>query len=173
MKKKAVFLDRDNTLIEDEGYIHEPEKVKLLKGVVEGLKLLKDEGFLLIVVSNQSGIGRGYFSVSDFFAVNERLNQILMKEGVQIDDFFFCPHKPEDGCKCRKPSPELLFRAAKKWDIDLSQSYMVGDKTSDVLAGQRAGCKASFLLGEDYSSLLDVAREIVRNEKTEHTDSNG
>ncbi|WP_022847726.1 MULTISPECIES: D-glycero-alpha-D-manno-heptose-1,7-bisphosphate 7-phosphatase [unclassified Desulfurobacterium] len=157
--QRAVFLDRDNTLIEDEGYIHEPEKVKLLPGVAEGLKILKDAGFLLIVISNQSGIGRGYFKEEDFHAVNKRLNQLLEPYSVQIDDFFFCPHKPDEGCSCRKPETELFFKAAKKWNINLRESFMIGDKIIDIEAGKRAGCKKSYLVKE--GEFLMIARKIT------------
>ncbi|OMH40121.1 D-glycero-alpha-D-manno-heptose-1,7-bisphosphate 7-phosphatase [Desulfurobacterium indicum] len=157
--QRAIFLDRDNTLIEDDGYIHEPEKVKLLPGVGEGLKLLKDAGFLLIVISNQSGIGRGYFKEEDFHAVNKKLNQLLKHYNVQIDDFFFCPHKPDEGCSCRKPEIGLFLRAAEKWNINLKESFMVGDKISDIEAGNRAGCKKSYLMKKD--EFLKIAKLIT------------
>ncbi|WP_456395523.1 D-glycero-alpha-D-manno-heptose-1,7-bisphosphate 7-phosphatase [Desulfurobacterium sp.] len=157
--QKAVFLDRDNTLIEDSGYIHEPNKVKLLPGVGEGLKLLKEAGFLLIVISNQSGIGRGYFKEEDFHAVNKKLNQLLERYNVQIDDFLFCPHKPDERCSCRKPEIGLLLKAAEKWNINLKESFMIGDKISDIEAGNRAGCKGSFLAKN--GEFLKIAKVIT------------
>ncbi|WP_457568529.1 D-glycero-alpha-D-manno-heptose-1,7-bisphosphate 7-phosphatase [Desulfurobacterium sp.] len=157
--QKAVFLDRDNTLIEDEGYIHEPEKVKLLPGVGEGLKVLKDAGFLLIVISNQSGIGRGYFTEADFHAVNEKLNQLLKPYGTKIDDFFFCPHRPDEMCNCRKPKIELFLKAARKWNINLEESFMIGDKPSDIEAGINAGCRESFMVKP--GDFLAVAKKIA------------
>jgi len=160
--KRAIFLDRDNTLIHDPGYIHEPSKVKLLEGVGKGLKLLKEKGFLLIVVSNQSGIGRGYYRESDFHKVNEKLQELLKDYDVQIDDFFFCPHKPEDNCPCRKPKPELAFTASKKWNIDLKSSYMIGDKDSDVEFGLLAGMKGCFKVGNEiFPTFLECAKFIV------------
>ena len=159
--KRAVFLDRDNTLIEDNGYIHEPEKVKLLPTVGEGLKLLKEKGFLLIVISNQSGIGRGYFKEKDFHAVNRKLNYLLKENfNVEIDDFFFCPHKPDDNCSCRKPKTLLFQKAAEKWNIDIKASFMVGDKEIDVEAGKNAGCKKSFLVKEKL--FMDIVKEILK-----------
>lgn len=149
MKKvRAAFLDRDNTLIYDPGYIHEPEKVRLLKGVPEGLKLLKEAGFLLIVVSNQSGIGRGYFEEKDFWAVNERLQEFLKPFGVQIDAFYFCPHRPDENCSCRKPRTGMVERAAKELGIDVSESVLIGDKDTDVELAFRCGCKAGIKVGE-------------------------
>ena len=160
--KRAVFLDRDNTLIYDPGFIHEPEKVRLLNGVPEGLKLLKEAGFLLIVVSNQSGIGRGLFKEENFWAVNRRLNELLKPHGVQIDDFLFCPHAPWEGCSCRKPSPKLLLEAASKWNVELQESFMVGDRESDFEAGVLAGCRGSFLVGRPpFKSLLEVALAVT------------
>jgi D-glycero-D-manno-heptose 1,7-bisphosphate phosphatase len=160
--KKAIFLDRDNTLIKDDGYIHEPEKVELLRGVPEGLKLLREKGYLLIVVSNQSGIGRGYFQEKDFHAVNERLQELLKPYDVQIDDFFFCPHHPDDNCNCRKPKTGMVEKAVKKWNIDVSKSFVVGDKEIDVMLALNAGCKGGFLVGEEpFKDFLSVAKHIV------------
>ena len=163
--KKAIFLDRDNTLIEDEGYIHKPEKVKLLPGVGEGLKLLKKLGYLLIVVSNQSGIGRGYFKEEDFHKVNSRLQELLKSYGVQIDDFFFCPHKPEDNCNCRKPKTGMIEKASKKWNINVKESYVIGDKDIDVLLAENAGCKKGLKVGgKEFPTFLDAAKYIFENE---------
>ncbi len=160
--RKAVFLDRDNTLIKDDGYIHEPEKVELLPTVPEGLKLLKKADYLLIVVSNQSGIGRGYFKEKDFHAVNERLQELLKPHGVQIDDFFFCPHRPDENCNCRKPKTGMVEEAAKKWNIDLSESFVIGDKEIDVMLAFNAGCKRGILVGsETFPDFLSAAKQIL------------
>ena len=160
--RKAVFLDRDNTLIKDDGYIHEPEKVELLPTVPEGLKLLKKANYLLIVVSNQSGIGRGYFEEKDFHAVNERLQELLKPHGVQIDDFFFCPHRPDENCNCRKPKTGMVEEAAKKWNIDLSKSFVIGDKEIDVMLAFNAGCKGGILVGsETFQDFLSAAKQIL------------
>lgn len=162
MRNRAVFLDRDNTLIYDEGFIHEPEKVRLLPTVPEGLKLLKERSFLLIVTSNQSGIGRGYFPEEDFHAVNRRLQELLRPYGVQIDDFFFCPHRPEDGCKCRKPKTEMVEKACKKWNIDPSESFVVGDRNSDVKLAINAGCRGGIKVGTPlFPDFLSVAKHII------------
>jgi D-glycero-D-manno-heptose 1,7-bisphosphate phosphatase len=165
MKKKAIFLDRDNTLIEDEGYIHEPEKVRLLPGVPEGLRLLKEHGYLLIVVSNQSGIGRGYFKEEDFHAVNKKLQELLKPYNVQIDDFFFCPHRPEDGCNCRKPKTGMIEKAIKKWNIDVSESFVIGDKDIDVQLAINAGCKSGIKVGtEIFPDFLKASKYIISTE---------
>ncbi|MEO2083177.1 MAG: HAD family hydrolase [Desulfurobacteriaceae bacterium] len=159
--RKAVFLDRDNTLIYDPGYIHEPEKVVLLPGVGEGLRRLKEAGFILVVISNQSGIGRGYYGEEDFWAVNRRLQELLLPFKVQIDDFLFCPHRPDEGCSCRKPGTELLFRAAEKWKIDLSRSFVIGDKDSDIEMGLRGGCRGGVRVGKAPFETFDRGGDFI------------
>jgi D-glycero-D-manno-heptose 1,7-bisphosphate phosphatase len=141
-----VLLDRDGTLIFDPGYIHEPEKVRLLEGVREALDRLEAAGYLLIIVSNQSGIGRGYYGVGDFDAVNARLAELA---GDRFRGIYFCPHVPGAGCPCRKPGTELLTRAAADHDLNLSACWMVGDRESDVLAGLAAGCRVVMLGDRD------------------------
>jgi len=160
--RRAVFLDRDNTLIYDPGYIHEPEKVRLLTGVPEGLKLLKDAGFLLVVVSNQSGIGRGYFGEKDFWAVNERLQELLKPFGVQIDAFYFCPHRPDENCSCRKPKTGMIEKAAEDLGIDVSESVVIGDKDSDVELAFNCGCKVGVKVGKfPFEDFLKAAYFVV------------
>jgi D-glycero-D-manno-heptose 1,7-bisphosphate phosphatase len=140
-KNKAIFLDRDGTLIVDVGYPDNPDDVKLIQDTVPVLKELQKQGYLLIVISNQSGIGRGMFSEADADAVHQRFLAVFKEQGITIDASYYCPHAPEDHCTCRKPSPEMLLRASDDYAIDLSRSFMIGDKLSDVAAGQNAGCK--------------------------------
>ena len=130
----AVFLDRDGTLIEDSGFVHEPAKVKLLPGVAQAIKQLNDLGFLVITVSNQSGIARGLYTVADYEAVQQRLGALLAAHGAHIDGAYFCPHHPRFSgpCECRKPGIKLFEDAAAAFDIDLSRSWWVGDRLSDV-----------------------------------------
>ncbi|MCX5805053.1 MAG: HAD family hydrolase [Proteobacteria bacterium] len=139
-KINAIFLDRDGTIIHDVGYPKDPKQVELLPGVIEALKSLKKHRFKLIVVSNQSGIGRGILTLNEVEQVNEHIVSILEKNGISIDATYYCPHAPEEQCSCRKPSPEMLLLAAKALDIDVTHSFMVGDKESDIEAGKRAGC---------------------------------
>ena len=136
---KAVFLDRDDTIIVDVPYNGEPAKVKLVPRAAEALSLLKDAGFLLIIISNQSGVGRGYITPEQVDAVNqEMIRQLGENFFAGIYSCFDDPNQPP--CECRKPSPALLHQAAREHQINLQKSFMVGDKQSDVEAGNRAGC---------------------------------
>lgn len=147
--RPAAFLDRDGAIIVDKNYLSDPDGVKLLPGAVEGLRLLQAAGYLLIIVTNQSGIGRGMFSAQDAEAVNERLSHILESRGVHITATYYCPHAPTDNCDCRKPNPGMFVQAAREHGIDLPKSVTIGDKESDVMAGQAAGCRLSILLAPD------------------------
>lgn len=142
---RAVFLDRDGTLIQDPGYPSDPDGVRLVDGAVDALAALRSAGFALVVVSNQSGIGRGIVTPEQARSVHERFVAELAARGVELDDVRYCPHTPDAGCECRKPSPGLLRDAARELGVDLGSSFMVGDKPSDVEAGRRAGCRTVLL----------------------------
>lgn len=144
--KRAVFLDRDGTLNLDPGYMGDPAQMALLPHVGEALSLLKQAGFELIVVSNQSGVGRGLISPEAIPRIHDRLDELLSKWSVAIDHFELCFHRPDEDCPCRKPKPKLLLDAAEKRGIDLSRSFMVGDKWSDIDSGFLAGCRGSLLV---------------------------
>ncbi|HTD14350.1 MAG TPA: HAD family hydrolase [Chthoniobacterales bacterium] len=137
---KAVFLDRDGTLMLDPGYPSKPEQVQLLAGVKQGLTSLRSAGFTLVIVTNQSGIGRGFFTETDFWAVQTRLGALLGED--LINTTYFCPDHPEKATDRRKPGPGMLFEAARDLDVSLSESFMIGDKESDIEAGLNAGVKA-------------------------------
>ena len=150
MFNKAVFLDRDGTINVDTGYLNDPDLVKLLPGVAEGIFKLKNEyGFKIIVVSNQSGISRGLITKEEVEKVNKRINQILKENSTQIDDFFFCPYHPDydtpEKCICRKPSPYMIQHASKKHNINISKSFLIGDKQTDLLCAKNAGLKSILL----------------------------
>lgn len=127
------MLDRDGTLITDENYLSDPDKVRLLPGAAAGLRLLADAGFRFIVATNQSGVGRGYFTEAEADAVNIRLAEILAREAVRIEGFYCCPHAPEDGCSCRKPKPGLVRKAGKQLGFtDTEICCVIGDKECDA-----------------------------------------
>ena len=140
--RAALFLDRDGVIIADENYLADPEKVRLLPGVAEALLRAQRAGFLLIGVSNQSGIGRGYFSEAEFDAVMVRLQEHLAAAGVTFDSFHYCPHGPDDGCRCRKPGPGMFEEACALLPVDPARTWMIGDKASDVAFGRGLGLGA-------------------------------
>lgn len=152
-KNRAVFLDRDGTINEDKGYVYKIEDLVILPKVIDALRLLQKR-FLLIVVSNQSGVERGYYTIDDVERFNRYLYYHLAKNGVYIDDFYYCPYLEGE---CRKPNPGMLLQAAKDWNIELKKSYMIGDKISDIEAGKNAGCKSIFI--GQYNPLADFSAQ--------------
>lgn len=138
---RAVFFDRDGTLIVDHGYLSSPEQVEFVPGAIEVLQALQNRNFLLVVVSNQSGVGRGLITQSQADSVDERFRALLNENGIRLAGAYYCLHAPDAGCECRKPQPGLLRRAAQDLNIDLAHSYMVGDKVSDYEAGEAVGCR--------------------------------
>jgi D,D-heptose 1,7-bisphosphate phosphatase len=155
---KAVFLDRDGTLIVNRHYGSDPDGIELLGGVTEGLVALREAGYKLLLVSNQSGVARGYFDEEAVAHMHDRLQRTLDRHGVALDGLEYCPHHPEGvlpyyavECSCRKPAPGMLRRAARKHGVNLSASWMVGDIEADVEAGRRAGAR-TVLVGRDKSS---------------------
>jgi len=149
MRRPAVFLDKDGTLIEDVPYCVDPHKLRLLPGALEGLGRLQIAGYQLLVVSNQSGVAHGYFAEAALAAVEARLRALLGAAGIELAGFYYCPHHPAGrvkqyalDCDCRKPAPGLLLRAARELGLELARSWMIGDILHDVEAGHRAGCRA-------------------------------
>ena len=130
--KAVVFLDRDGTINEDADYLSDPSGVVLIEGAARAIKLLNDRGIKVIVVTNQSGVGRGYFTDSDVEAVNARLKEMLAEDGAVVDAIYHCPHLPDDGCECRKPGAALARLAAKEHGFGFERAYVVGDKSSDI-----------------------------------------
>lgn len=153
-ERKAVFLDRDGTIIEDVGYPSDPEAVRLLPGAKEGIRRLREAGFAIVIVSNQSGVGRGLFTMADLELVHERTVELLAKGGAEIDGAFYCPHAPEDDCDCRKPATGLIERARSTLGLATDGCTFVGDKRSDVEAGAAAGC-STILLGEAETGAIE------------------
>lgn len=146
--QRAVFLDKDGTLIDDVPYNVDPARIRLAPGAAEGLPRLHAAGYRLIVISNQSGIARGYFPEEALQAVHDRLLQLVGELGVPLDGFFYCPHHPEGtvpayavACDCRKPEPGLIRLAAREQEIVLEESWFIGDILDDIEAGRRAGCR--------------------------------
>jgi D-glycero-D-manno-heptose 1,7-bisphosphate phosphatase len=167
MKLKAVFLDKDGTLIPDIPYNVDSNKVTLSDGVIEGLQLLQSYGYLLVIVSNQSGIAHGYFTEEQLNRVKEKINSMCSKMGIYLDGFYYCPHHPQGivegynaDCDCRKPNPGLLLKAAGDMDIDLADSWMIGDILHDVEAGNRAGCKTILINNGNETEWLPGEKRV-------------
>lgn len=153
VKARAAFIDRDGVINEERNYVYRIEDFLLLPSVVEGLAVLRDSGYLLIVVTNQAGIARGYYSQAAMDRLHCHLRATLADKGVKLDAIYFCPHHPQGSvsdlamdCACRKPAPGMLLQAAHDFDLDLPSSVLIGDKLSDVLAGQQAGVGRTVLV---------------------------
>ena len=158
--KPAVFLDRDGTLIFDRHYLADPDGVELFPGAARVLRELQDGGFAVVVITNQSGVGRGLISPQQLDAVHRELNRQLEEKGAALEAIYACPHTPQDGCDCRKPGTALLERAARQLGLDLASSYMIGDKPSDIRAALAAGA-TPILVGtgqgaESRTALVDL-----------------
>jgi D-glycero-D-manno-heptose 1,7-bisphosphate phosphatase len=161
--KRAVFLDRDGTLIEDKDYLHRPEEVVIFPGAGEALKRLQDAGFLLVIVTNQSGIGRGYFTTEDCERVHEHLAHAFAGFGVSFAKIYIAPEAPNRPSRGRKPSPQFLFDARDEFRIDLTQSYIVGDKLIDLECGWNARLKQSILVRTGYGAKFETGNpEVAR-----------
>ena len=179
MKEKACFLDRDGTINVEVSYLHEPEKLILEKNVPQALKLLQDNNFKLIVITNQAGVARGMYEEKDITAVHKKMDELLAQYGVKIDAYYYCMHHPDFNgkCGCRKPGTLLFQKAAEDFNLDLEKSFMVGDRLSDIEAGENAKCRKSYLVMSGYaqktidkypdrkfniaSDLLDAANQII------------
>jgi D-glycero-D-manno-heptose 1,7-bisphosphate phosphatase len=146
-RRKAVFLDRDGTIVYDSGYLCKAASVRFRPGAITSLHRLKERGYAIVLVSNQSGVGRGLVSKLQADQVHARIVQKLLEAGVEFDGVYYCFHAPAAHCRCRKPAPELLHRAAQELKLELRRSFMVGDKFSDIEAGRRAGCTTILLSG--------------------------
>lgn len=162
----AVFLDRDGTIIEDAHYPRDPAVVKLLPNAVAGMKRMREKGYYLFVVSNQSGVGRGIISMPEFKAVHKRVCELLQAEAVEIAEFGYCFHTPEEGCGCRKPQTGLLPREYQGYPLDWTKSFTIGDKTSDAELGRKMGGTGCLLSSNDadgyphYRDLLALAEAL-------------
>lgn len=171
-KQKAIFLDRDGTINKYVGFLRNIDDFELIDGVSEAIKRINQSGYLAIVVTNQPVIARGEVTWGELHEIHKKMETLLGKDGAYIDGIYICPHHPDKGfegerpeykfdCDCRKPKPGLLLRAAKEFNIDLSQSIMIGDSENDMLSGENAGCKRTVLVGWNNNSLLDVVKLIL------------
>lgn len=175
-KQKAIFLDRDGTINKYVGFLRNIDDFELIEGVAEAIKLINQSGYLAIVVTNQPVIARGEVTWGELNEIHKKMATLLGKEGAYVDGIYICPHHPDKGfegerpeykidCDCRKPKPGLLLQAAKDFNIDLSESYMIGDSNRDVEAGENAGVKKSILIKENNeNAMLSIINEIIKDE---------
>lgn len=168
MKKIAVFLDRDGVINEEVNYLYKPKDLVFIPSAIEAIKILNNKNLLAIVVTNQAGIARGYFSENDVDFLHQYIQNQLSSYSTHIDSFYYCPHHPSEGlehyllnCCCRKPEPGMLHQAEIDFGIDLKQSYLIGDKYSDISAGQRVGCKTILVkTGHGSNELKSPSKDI-------------
>lgn len=161
LKHKCLFLDRDGVINKDNGYVCNIDDFYFCDGVIEALAEFYKAGYMLVVVTNQSGIGRGYYSEEDFKILSDYMLDVFAKNGVKIEKIYHCPHAPEQKCSCRKPSSGMILRAIAELDIDPSKSIIIGDKPSDLAAGAGAGVSRGYLIdGLCYNGVADVLKEL-------------
>jgi D-glycero-D-manno-heptose 1,7-bisphosphate phosphatase len=157
--RRFVALDRDGTVIVERHYLSDPDQVELLNGAVSGLRRLRDLGLGLVLVTNQSAIGRGMFDHQRLALIHQRLSELLATHGIRFDGMYYCPHTPDEGCACRKPKTEMLRLAAKELGFDPRRSFVIGDKNCDIELGRNAGA-TTVLVRTGYGSGLEETREI-------------
>ena len=168
--RKAMFFDRDGVINKDKAYVHRWEDFEFMTGAIEGMKKIQDAGYALIIVTNQSGLARGYYTEVQYQALNSRLNEHLLRQGVRLDGIYHCPHHPMGTvpelsveCYCRKPKPGMLFQAARELVISLPDSVLIGDKVSDIEAARAAG------VGRAFGVVSDNAETISKYAGTDRT----
>lgn len=158
---RAIFLDRDGTLNVDKNYLSNPAELIIIPGTSAALRRLMQAGYRLFIVTNQSGIGRGYYTLADMHAVNEKLCAELARDGIHFEKIYFAPEAPEEPSRGRKPSPQFLFDARDEFGVDLAQSYMIGDKVIDLECGWNAGVKKSILVRTGYGAKVELSNPAL------------
>ncbi len=166
---RAIFLDRDGTILKDMHYLSNPDHISIYRGVIPALKRLRKAGWRLVIGTNQSGIGRGYFTVDTLHKIHGRLLSIFERHELVIDEILFCPHHPEENCHCRKPQIGMLHKAREKYNLDLKQCIVIGDKECDILWGKKGGARTILVLtgkGRKHRKKLKVKPDHVTHSLT-------
>lgn len=164
MKNKAIFLDRDGTLIEDAGYPNDPDQVKFVPNAVDAMRAFTGAGYLLVVISNQSGIGRGKIKPEEAKQVHQRFIDLFQQESITFNGAYYCPHAPEEKCTCRKPAPGMIHQAAQELNIDIENSFIIGDKLSDIQTGHNAGMRGILFRDHPSNKGNDIQPEFQSND---------
>jgi len=166
ISRRFLLIDRDGTLIAEKHYLSDPAGVEVLPGVAQAIRLFKDAGWGVVVVTNQAGVGRGYYSYEDMTRVNDRVRELLNLDGAEIDAFYACPHAPNDDCECRKPKPGMVEQAVADFQFDPANAVVVGDKACDVDLGRNVGAKTVLVrtgYGRQEETTGDVHPDLVVN----------
>ena len=159
--KKAIFLDRDGVInLERKDYVKSIKEFQIRDDVPKAIAVLKQKGFLVIVITNQSAINRKLLTIEILDEIHNHLQKILRDNNTSIDYFYFCPHRPDEKCECRKPNPGMLLKAAQEHNIEMNQSFMIGDSLTDIQAAEKAGCKGMLL--KQNQNLLELIREKLK-----------
>ena len=158
---KVVILDRDGTLVIDRGYLSDPAGLEFEPGAAEAMRWLYSRGYRLVVITNQSGVGRGFFTIERVEAMNTRLNVMVEEIGARLEGIYYCPHAPDDGCACRKPELGLLLRAASDLSFDPASAVMIGDKESDIEFGRRAGATTILITADGSAPHVRSKADII------------
>ena len=168
-KNRTIFLDRDGVINKEVNYLSNPDDFELIENTIEALKILKDKRYLLIIITNQAGIAKGYFNEDILKEIHNKMNSLLKQYNVFLDDIFYCPHHPDftGPCECRKPQPGMIYCAKEKYDIDLHNSYMVGDTINDIKTGLNAGCITVLVLTgygtEEKKKIKNIKPDLIFN----------
>jgi D-glycero-D-manno-heptose 1,7-bisphosphate phosphatase len=165
--EKVVILDRDGTIIVDRNYLSDPAGLELLPGAAEGLRWLYEHGYRLVVITNQSGVGRGMFSVQRLHDIHDRFRDMVSEAGARLENIYYCPHAPDAGCVCRKPRLGLLWRAASELQFNPSAAIVIGDKSIDIEFGRRAGATTILIAGKTPADSAEAAPDFVAADLSE------
>ena len=159
--RRLALLDRDGTIIVDRVYLSDPDGIEFTPGAIEGLRLLRDAGFVLVLITNQSGIARGFFDAATLERIHDRLATMLAAEGLRLEAIYFCPHGPDDGCDCRKPQPRMLIEAMRDLGFGPDEAVMIGDSDADMGAASAAGVRAVRVAGAGGSASIGSERDFL------------
>jgi len=177
MQNKAVFLDRDGTIIEDVGYLNDPKNIKFIPGSIQAIKKLNQAGYKVVVITNQAGVARGLIREDILQTIDKTINKYILNGGAHIDAIYYCPHHPEHGvypykqdCECRKPNPGMIKKAAADLELDLKKSFMIGDKWSDIEAGKNMKLKTALVLTGMGKKYQDSKPDFIAKNLSETVD---
>jgi D-glycero-D-manno-heptose 1,7-bisphosphate phosphatase len=166
--RRLALIDRDGTIIVDKVYLSDPDGIEFAPGAIEGLRLLRDAGFALVLITNQSGIARGYFDLATLERIHDRMKSMLAAEGIRLDAIYFCPHSPDDGCDCRKPAPGMVRTAMRDLGFDPGEVVVIGDSDADMGAAEGAGVPGVRVEAPGGSASIGAAHDFLEAARRAH-----